>query len=158
MTEPRNDDAPGQWQANMVRRVTALGYEGFIFGPGVNWWVIDANRHKVAGPFHSTDEFDAWLDSQEASRRPTPFTCPFCATFSYNPGDITHRYCARCCVFVDDVLSASPEARIAMARSCRKAAEFSNNSLSRDHLIRTAEVWEGKHDGPISTDRCHRHR
>jgi hypothetical protein len=57
---------PGEWQAATMERLTALGYAGFIFGPGVNWWPMDADQRKVAGPFTSTEAFDAWLSAQEA--------------------------------------------------------------------------------------------
>ena len=57
---------PGVWQAETLRRLEALGYAGFRFGRGVNWWPVDDNNEPVAGPFHSTDEFDAWLTEREA--------------------------------------------------------------------------------------------
>jgi hypothetical protein len=56
---------PGQWQANTLARLEALGYAGFNFGPGVMWWPIDHDHNLVAGPFITTDEFDAWLTCQE---------------------------------------------------------------------------------------------
>jgi hypothetical protein len=62
--------APGEWQAETIRRLLALGYDGFTFGPGVNWLVIDGVTRQVAGgPFISTDEFDAWLTEQEKAPR-----------------------------------------------------------------------------------------
>ena len=59
---------PGEWQAATMERLMALGYAGFIFGPGVNWWPMNAEHEKMAGPFTSTQRFDAWLASQEATR------------------------------------------------------------------------------------------
>ena len=56
---------PGEWQAEMLRRLIALGYDGFRFGPGIRWWPISADGTKAAGPFTSTSEFDAWLDERE---------------------------------------------------------------------------------------------
>lgn len=54
----------GQWQAEMFRRLMALGHTGFIFDCG-NWWPIDREQKIVAGPFATTAEFDAWLTDQE---------------------------------------------------------------------------------------------
>lgn len=68
MAETETTTQPGQWQAEMVRRVMALGYAGFAFGPGNNWWPIDHNQKKIAGPFTSTGEFDTWLTEQEQAR------------------------------------------------------------------------------------------
>jgi hypothetical protein len=56
---------PGQWQANTIHRLEVLGYAGFICGPGDNWWPMDADQNKVAGPFTTTEEFDTWLTEQE---------------------------------------------------------------------------------------------
>jgi hypothetical protein len=56
---------PGEWQAEMTQRVLALGYAGWMFGPGINWWPIDKHQNKVAGPFTSTEAFDLWLTQQE---------------------------------------------------------------------------------------------
>jgi hypothetical protein len=53
------------WQTRMMARITSLGLGGFAFGPGVNWWPLDEHGRKSAGPFKSTDEFDAWLTEQE---------------------------------------------------------------------------------------------
>jgi hypothetical protein len=58
-------DGPGEWQARMLRRLQALGYDGFMFGPGIRWWAV-RDGIAVAGPFPSTAAFDAWLDDQEA--------------------------------------------------------------------------------------------
>jgi hypothetical protein len=33
---------------------------------------------------------------------PPSFTCPDCGMVSYNPNDISNRYCGACCRFVDD--------------------------------------------------------
>lgn len=63
MTEIRT--VAGKWQAETIRRLMALGYAGFIFGPGVNWWPMDGKQRKVAGPFRGIGEFDAWLTAQE---------------------------------------------------------------------------------------------
>jgi hypothetical protein len=145
-SEPDDLYVPGQWQANMVRRVAALGYAGFMFGVGVRWWVIDAHHRRVAGPFRSTDEFDDWLTCRERRRAPAPFTCPFCASFSHNPKDAEQRYCARCNVFVDDVKTSSPAVRQTMGSFCRRLAECQTDHRLRDEHIWRAEVWEGKHD------------
>jgi hypothetical protein len=63
--ETKPTDYPGQWQATMVQRLMTLGYAGFSFGPGDNWWPIDHEQKKVAGPFKTTIDFDAWLTRQE---------------------------------------------------------------------------------------------
>lgn len=67
MAEQTEITRAGGWQANTLRRLEALGYAGFIFGPGCNWWPADAAGTKVAGPFTTTEEFDAWLNKQEKS-------------------------------------------------------------------------------------------
>jgi hypothetical protein len=51
------------WQTATLSRLGALGYDGFIFGPGVRWWVMKDGA-KVAGPFASTEAFDEWLDRE----------------------------------------------------------------------------------------------
>lgn len=57
--------SPGEWQAEMMRRLVALGYAGFSFGPGTRWWPINKVGEKMAGPFISTEAFDAWLTERE---------------------------------------------------------------------------------------------
>lgn len=52
----------------MLRRVEMLGFAGFRFGPGINWWPVDSDRQPVAGPFITPEAFDAWLTAQEAAR------------------------------------------------------------------------------------------
>jgi len=59
--------APGQWQQRTLERLKALGYIGFVCGPGVNWWPVNAHRIKCAGPFTTTKAFDAWRNEQEAA-------------------------------------------------------------------------------------------
>jgi hypothetical protein len=59
-------DEPRMWQATTMKRLLALGFAGFIFGPGVNWWPMNDHQQKVAGPFTSAAEFDAWLTEVEA--------------------------------------------------------------------------------------------
>lgn len=55
---------PGVWQARTMERLLALGCTGFTFGPGVKWFPIKGAK-RVAGPFTTTKEFDAWLDARE---------------------------------------------------------------------------------------------
>lgn len=62
---PSIDYRPGEWQARTMRRLAALGY-GFRFGPGVRWWPTNDRNRKIAGPFHSSEQFDAWIAEQEA--------------------------------------------------------------------------------------------
>jgi hypothetical protein len=59
---------PADWQAKTIRRLLALGYAGFTFGPGDNWWPIDNKQVKMAGPFATTAALDIWLDTQERSK------------------------------------------------------------------------------------------
>jgi len=61
-------DYPGRWQSETLRRLDNLGYDGMIFGPGVNWWPMKDGA-KVGGPFTSKAEFDRWLDEQERDVR-----------------------------------------------------------------------------------------
>lgn len=68
------------------------------------------------------------------------FTCPFCGFVSHNPNDAAQRYCLRCHVFVDDVLSASPTVRRVMARFCRRLAETKPESAGS--ILQTAKAWE----------------
>lgn len=56
---------PGEWQAQTLRRLFDRGYDGFDFGPDVQWWPTKAGL-RVAGPFGSTTEFDDWLTDQES--------------------------------------------------------------------------------------------
>jgi hypothetical protein len=69
MSGPQTDaeaSPPAAWQAEVCRRLGALGYAGFVFGPGVNWWPIDnVTGQKVAGPFTTTKQFDTWLTERE---------------------------------------------------------------------------------------------
>jgi hypothetical protein len=41
-----------------------------MLGPGQNWWPINEQEEKVAGPFTTTAEFDAWLDEMECGEVP----------------------------------------------------------------------------------------
>lgn len=56
------------WQWQMLRRLDGIGCTGFQCGPGVVWYALHSDR-KVGGPFYSTEEFDAWLDEQEAEQK-----------------------------------------------------------------------------------------
>ena len=58
-------DLPGCWQSRTMGRLSALGLGGFAFGSGISWWPLDEAGKRCAGPFHSPDEFDAWLAEQE---------------------------------------------------------------------------------------------
>lgn len=54
--------------------------------------------------------------------KPPSFTCPRCGAVSYNPHDISYRYCGRCHVFVDDV--GSKRCTKALKRGWHKVSEL----------------------------------
>jgi hypothetical protein len=63
-------EGPGGWQARTSHRLMKLGYAGFTFdGASTSWWPVGTPAVPTAGPFHSPEEFDAWLDGQERLQR-----------------------------------------------------------------------------------------
>lgn len=52
------------WQYRTINRLQRLGL-GFRFGPGIKWFPVDGRGHPVAGPFHTPEAFDTWLEGAE---------------------------------------------------------------------------------------------
>lgn len=69
----------------------------------------------------------------------TAFQCPFCQTVSHNPNDARYRYCARCDIFVDDVLQADPLVRQDTVRMLRKQMEQDPSTAAR--ALKQIEIW-----------------
>jgi hypothetical protein len=56
--------AEGGWQDRTIYRLQKLSL-GFRFGPGIRWFPVDDRGHPVAGPFHTPEAFDVWLEDKE---------------------------------------------------------------------------------------------
>jgi hypothetical protein len=54
----------GGWQDRTIYRLQKLSL-GFRFGPGIRWFPVDDRGHPVAGPFHTPEAFDVWLEDKE---------------------------------------------------------------------------------------------
>lgn len=65
--------------------------------------------------------------------------CPFCNMLSHHPKDKEERYCARCGVFIDDVLTTSPSVRRAMIRFHRRLADRDPDKAP--YHIKMIQIW-----------------
>lgn len=75
-------------------------------------------------------------------------TCPHCGYTSYNPHDITERYCGHCHIFLADQLSETRrdlEDEIRVLKSTLEAANINILWLdeSRDRWKKRAELFRG---------------